>query len=102
MSSTTTQSYTPAELRRDAARVVELTREAQVALSDAATILGRIEAETAHLSLSFTFSEVVRTTASGLIHDLSEENDVVSVKSIVEYAADLEKIVRFASSKAAA
>ena len=97
MPSTTAERYTLKELRKDAARVAELTELGRVALNDAATIANRIEVESP-AGVRFTFSDAIRNTAGGISRDIVEGETTPA--SLAEYAGDLVMLVELAAAQA--
>jgi len=90
----TIERYTLKELRKDAARVAELTERGRVALNDAATIANRIEAESVE-EVRFTFEDAIRHTAGGISKDIVAGE--TKPATLAEYAGDLVKLVEFAA-----
>ena len=95
MPSTTVERYTLEELRKDAARVAELTERGRLALNDAATIANRIADESPD-GLRFTFSHAIQDAAAGISKDIAEAE--VSPTKLAEYGSDLVRLVELAAS----
>lgn len=97
-STTARARYSTEDLRKDAARIAELTRQAKVALADAGTIADRIAEESSPVEIGFVFEGAIRDAATSIRNDIIEGETPPA--SLAEYGADLAKLVEFACKEA--